>query len=311
MKNLQITAYRDFGKIIEDSLKFFFYNWKKILTFYLIFAMPFYIISILLFNFWFSNLEEFYEVGEANLEFSLGALFAGVAGFLSFLAFSLAFYAYTAWRADEEQKEFPDYENWWSGTLERMKLQAWSFIGVILLFAVAVGLLMGTAIFLTVFNLFLGGLIFLVLFFVLIYYSVAFSYVQFSAVESTVRSFWDHFRYGFNLVKGYWWETLGLLIVMGLIRMILTLILSIPFMAYTLIQNFGTSSFEAVDTFNNMAYTWASSAFGSLFYVIVITAIVFKYYSIIEEKEGVSLKKRIDAFGEEGRDDKFENEGDF
>lgn len=109
-----------------------------------------------------------------------------------------------------------------------------------------------------------------------------------------------------NLVRDRFWETLGLIIIIGIIHSFITGILMAPFtivsMVVTMNSTFGAiesgvqpelpvwmAIYTALTTALQMAVTM-------LTYPIVSVALALKYFTLVEEKEGHSLRQRMEAF---------------
>lgn len=111
----------------------------------------------------------------------------------------------------------------------------------------------------------------------------------------------------YNLVKGDFWPTLGLLLVIGIIQYLLMYVVQLPMLIVTftvgintgleMIQNNGMPSgfpswfsmFMSIAT----ALQWCAMM---LVYTIVATCMTLKYFSRVEEREGQGLKEKIAGF---------------
>lgn len=110
-----------------------------------------------------------------------------------------------------------------------------------------------------------------------------------------------------KLVKDDFWPTLGLLLVIGIIQYLLMYVVQLPVMIVTftvgfntgmeMIQNDGMSSgfpgwFGLFMSFAT-AVQWCAMM---LVYTVVATCMTLKYFSRVEEKEGLGLKEKIAGF---------------
>ncbi len=107
----------------------------------------------------------------------------------------------------------------------------------------------------------------------------------------------DSFKRSLFLVKNYWWATLGVLFITGLIASIGQSILTFPQMVVNLSSFYASASGEAASggssillTILNVVGTFASY----LLYSIPFTAIGMHYFSQIEKKENTDLINRIE-----------------
>jgi hypothetical protein len=107
--------------------------------------------------------------------------------------------------------------------------------------------------------------------------------------------FWEGFETTRDYVKGHWWATFGLLVVVTLIVFGIMMVLAIP---GALVQTaFGFNTLEGGGDVEVVALA-VSALLGVLVYaayVIPITAAAFQYFSLVERKEGTGLLMRVDA----------------
>ena len=101
----------------------------------------------------------------------------------------------------------------------------------------------------------------------------------------------------FTLIRGKWWSTFGLLMVMGLIANFATMIFAIPFyIAWVM-------TFLMQTTVNELIIVAGSCIMflGSfLMMTLPALAVGFQYFNLVERKEGTGLLKKIDRLGENG-----------
>lgn len=111
-----------------------------------------------------------------------------------------------------------------------------------------------------------------------------------------------------SLVRDRFWETLGLIIVIGIIQSFITGILMAPFTIVSMIVSFNSTfgalqsgaepelpawmaMYTAITTALQMALTM-------LTYPIVAVALALKYFTLVEEKEGHGLRQRMEGFSQ-------------
>ncbi len=105
----------------------------------------------------------------------------------------------------------------------------------------------------------------------------------------------DTFRRCFYLIQDKWWSTFGLLFIMGIISSIIGYVFQIP----TLIVTF-SSIFQIGDGMNDIWMTISGiiSTIGSvLVRSLVLVAVAFQYYNLVERREGTGIIKAIDNIG--------------
>jgi hypothetical protein len=103
----------------------------------------------------------------------------------------------------------------------------------------------------------------------------------------------------FYLVKGYWWQTFGLVIICLLMQYALLFVCMVPFM----IVGFTTEMFTQMGT--SLGSTVAFAICVSIAITLIITlscclfftVSAFQYFSLVERKESVGLLRRIESMG--------------
>lgn len=109
------------------------------------------------------------------------------------------------------------------------------------------------------------------------------------------RTVGDALNRSISLVKNYWWRTFGLILLMSFIRSILPLIVEVFGMALS----FGLSWTHALDASFAFYITYALTAlFSLLTYTLVLVAMVFQYFHLVEKKEGRSIYALLDQLGQ-------------
>lgn len=105
----------------------------------------------------------------------------------------------------------------------------------------------------------------------------------------------DTFRRCFYLIQDKWWSTFGLLIIVGIISSIIGYVFQIPTLIVTL-----SSFFQIGDGMNDiwMAISGVIATVGSvLVRSLVLVAVVFQYYNLVERREGSGIIGAIDNIG--------------
>ncbi len=124
------------------------------------------------------------------------------------------------------------------------------------------------------------------------------------AIERTGAS--DSLTRSYKLIQDRWWETFGLLIVVGLIQAVITMALMLPLTVVSFIVGFNTTftGFENGDMDGGVGWlstytaisTMAQTALNMLTYPIIMVAMALKYFTLVEEKEGAGLRQRLEGF---------------
>lgn len=105
----------------------------------------------------------------------------------------------------------------------------------------------------------------------------------------------DTFRRCFYLITDKWWSTFGLLIIMGLISGIIGYIFQIPTLIVTLssILQIGDGMNDIWSTVGGVIATVGSV----LVRTLVVVAIAFQYYNLVERRDGSGILGAIDNIG--------------
>ncbi len=114
-------------------------------------------------------------------------------------------------------------------------------------------------------------------------------------------SFFDALHRAFYLVKGYWWQTFGLIFICIIIQFSVVLCCTIPFsiigVSTQLFTQMG-SSMEQTVTYA-IAFTIVLTLVIALSYCLFLTVSAFQYFSLVERKESVGLREKIESMGRE------------
>lgn len=131
--------------------------------------------------------------------------------------------------------------------------------------------------------------------------------LQDKGIESIVRSW--------NVVKDNWWSTFGFLLLMGLISYLIMIVVSIPFIAGSIIYGLLDAGGEpdATELFTSKAYFLATnlSSVLSVFVSALLTGIGSSvwYGGLVDKLESVSIRKQIAEAMEES--ETSEEEGEY
>lgn len=134
----------------------------------------------------------------------------------------------------------------------------------------------------------LGVLLIFALYFVIIYLAVAVCFAPFAYMRER-NGVMNALKRSLFLIKGYWWQTFGVLLVMYFIVGFANMIFAIPFYSSWMNKMFESARTGVVDIgFSDTDKMWlmlmmtASSVLSSFIYV----ALIFQYYTLIARKEG-------------------------
>ncbi|MFQ5639206.1 MAG: hypothetical protein ACE5IR_14585 [bacterium] len=113
------------------------------------------------------------------------------------------------------------------------------------------------------------------------------------------------FSRSIELVRGHWWFTFGISVLMVIVQYSLSFIFLIPQYTLTFIISAHTSDGAAISTGYRAAFVAATltANFGTYtFYCLPLIALAFQYNNLVERKEAAGLLKDIQAIGQETPD---------
>jgi hypothetical protein len=140
-----------------------------------------------------------------------------------------------------------------------------------------------------------------------IYVAVALSFIYIIMMRENL-DLGATFQRSFYLIQGKWWSTFGLLLIVGIIAAIIGAVFRIPAAIGSLTSFFkiGDGMNDIWLTINGVVVTVGSVLVRSL----VLIAIVFQYYNLVERRDGSGIISSINNIGnnDTSRTDKREEE---
>ncbi|MGK7395812.1 MAG: hypothetical protein ACNS62_14635 [Candidatus Cyclobacteriaceae bacterium M3_2C_046] len=141
-----------------------------------------------------------------------------------------------------------------------------------------------------------------------IYLSVAVS-LTFIIVIYEKKNPLEAVKRSIKLTSGKWWSTFGLILITSLIQGLVGFIFALPMQIMNFINLFHSldeGSGNPVDMYADpglINYLFSAIAmFAGLFlYAIVLIALGFQYFNLVERKEAVGLMQNIDQLGQESK----------
>ena len=107
---------------------------------------------------------------------------------------------------------------------------------------------------------------------------------------------WAALRRSFYLIRGKWWSTFGLLMIVGMIQSVFTFVFVIPLygsMALTLLKIPGFGS-PVVSVIGSCIYSIGIM----LTYTIPLVAIMFQYFNLVERRDAYGLRLLVSRLGQ-------------
>lgn len=107
--------------------------------------------------------------------------------------------------------------------------------------------------------------------------------------------FWEGFAVVRDLVRGHWWQTFGLLVVVTIIVVVIVLVLSIPGVLVEALFSFNTLDGGGALRIVGLAVSALFGVLAYAAYAIPVLASAFQYLNLVERKEGTGLLGALDA----------------
>jgi hypothetical protein len=267
---------RDLGTILSDTFQFLSSEWKPFFgTILKISIIPILIAICAVVYYGMSSvsfLGDFSQIADFQGGFNFSDLLLPILAFLfSYLiAYALITVAALAYiKSYIDNKGVVNYEEVQNSTKEKF----WPYVGLFFL--------NGIIVFFGALFCFLPG----------IYFGIVLS-LSICLLIFQNKSVTDAINDSFSFIKGHWWETFGILIVVQLIIIFISFILDLPATLYqaaditSIIQ--GDASNEILKSFSDPIYLMliALSYFIKfILYIVATVATVFIYYDIKEQKD--------------------------
>ncbi|MGV3540552.1 MAG: hypothetical protein ACO1OQ_12130 [Rufibacter sp.] len=277
---IEFREERDLGEKLNVTFGFIREHYKILLTSTLYFVLPFALLagvaSGLYQNDQLSLLAEASQgVGSGSY---FGSLFMSLYYWLqlffmivSMVMMSLAVYTYMVHYMDYGQPA--EISDIWAGIRHHFIPVLYSSIGLSFLVGIA-------SLFLLVPGLYIG---------------VACSVFVIVMVREEV-GFVDALERCFYLVKGNWWASFGFLIIVFIIQWVISFLASVPAIVIYVMNILKLPGAE--NSLLLVSATAFSTIISLLLYSIIITAIAFHYFSLVEIKDGIGLLEQVEKIGQ-------------
>jgi hypothetical protein len=284
---------RDLGAIITDTFKFIRLEWKPFFGYvFKIAIVPILLAGASVLYISYASSKIFSAIDVENLDsFNDGNLFGSsgeiiIAVFLMLVFYLVAYvmvnvgslYYIKSYIENNGQVNFDEIK-------QKVGEKFWAFVGL--------GILIGLIAFVSM----------LLCFFPVIYTSIVLSLAS-SILVFENKTVSGAIGDSFNFIKGHWWETFGILIVIGILVSILSYIFSIPAVIYQLIQGMSLLGSEdpsqMMSMFSDPIYlvlNIIANAAQFLFSSITLIATVLVYFDINEQKNASGTLDKIDGLG--------------
>lgn len=279
MEYIELRQRRDFSAVIGTGFQFIRQNWKTLYRPLVFIALPIYIVASLFFGSFFRTM--YTGMGNPDAAAILGSLGSMAFGYLLMAVSMLVLYTMVY----EYMRHYmlnhglaPTTGQLWKATAGQ--LPAYFVIGILVAIITSFGFIL----------LFVGAL-WLAVVFTMAYPLRAFERAD--IVECISRSF--------KLIKGHWWETFGLLLVLSMLIGFLSYFIYLPFLLLT-----GFGAMSGIDAMGDPTVMgermgWVVTLFMLVVGIVYVLLLPFllvplglQGLSLLEEKEGRGLLQRVD-----------------
>ncbi|UPL48077.1 hypothetical protein [Hymenobacter sublimis] len=228
-------------------------------------------------------------------------------GLLLFVILHLVVYGYVVLRASKTDSDAPvTPAEVWALVKSRFLGMVGSFIGLGVLFIVgmmAVGLLIGlfSVALAAVAGAWVGIVAVLAIYLFMIYAMVALS-LYFVVWLREERGFFGSIRRCFQLVWGKWWSTFGLIMVMflmlWLIMVLVLVVLSTAGLPFTDLMSGRSTDLSPLVRVLFIVYSAIQTLISLVFYPLIMIAISFQYFNLVERRDGEGTRLLVDSIGQ-------------
>jgi hypothetical protein len=270
---------RDFSEKLNATFKFIRNNFKPLSRAILFYVTPVALAAGICSGLYQARLLQrtagdrpYSTMGEYNFFNQVTSLQYFLTAFLSFLGFvmlSLTVYSYMVAYMDQDEEVQP--ADVWVHIKSNLLKVMYSTL--------AIGVICGLSMFLLGLGVYLGV--------VLSVFVIVMVREETGFVESIERCFY--------LVKGNWWATCGLILVVGFIQGMMGLLASLPMGVISFLHILQVPGMES-DLLLIVANA-LSSVLGIFLYSIMAIALGFQYFNLVEKKDGTGLLEQVERIG--------------
>ncbi|HOJ08922.1 MAG: hypothetical protein LC124_02880 [Ignavibacteriales bacterium] len=294
---IEFMRYRDFGQILNSTFEFIRQNFLPLLKSLIFIVGPFLLITGILLGFYQKSVLTIFNI----TSFSQTGIIALLLIILIFLVTQMMLttvYSFILIYLSKTEFTPISIEEIWDSVKQNfykvLGLNAVIFflfliyLTVFLLIIVAVsGGTSGSGL-----GIFLFFILFILLVFIMVKMCLAYMIMLYERI-----GIWASIQRSFYLTKNKWWFSFGLIFVLSLIQSLMGFIFQIPqyiIMVTTMFNSLDGSGVSGVTEILIML-TSIIAAFQYLLFSLIIIALAFLYFSLVEQKEGKGLIERIES----------------
>ena len=296
-QKIEFQRYRDFGQVISATFEFLRQNFGPLLKSIIFIAGPFILLAGIFGGLYQKNVFSFNmvkTVSDISVPFLLYILFI----FLSMTFMIAILYEYIKIYLKRDEESAIQIDEVWIAVRSKIIKYLLFSIGYFLIIFVAAMLVVIPLFFLfnVAANPFAIFLIFLIVLFPLIYFSVIIS-IAFTAAMLEDSGLFTSISRAFYLTNKRWWITFGLVFVLGLIQGFMGFIFQIPQYIAMMVIMFNTMDGNQADGITEiiMIITSIIAAFSFVFYSVNLVGVALHYFSLVEQKDAKGLLEKIES----------------
>lgn len=289
-RKIRLFQERDFGEVINATFLFLRQNFKPLFTAHLRINGPLLLLLVVLViglqmligydfraNFDSGNMQWY----TATADFWMSTTVAALANAVFFISLSLVTAAYITLYQQQEDGSTETITS--ADVWTEMKGKIGSTTGAVFLYFIAVAL--GSVLCI------IPGI-----------FLIAAFWLYMPAIFFDRKSGYDALGRSYELVKGNWWFTFGIVLVISIVASIVGVVINFPVLIFTIISALGSlSDGSELAEYSPVFYLWSSVVTlvlrhlsSMLSYTIVGIGAFLQYGSLVEAKEGRGLVSDID-----------------
>lgn len=294
---IEFMRYRDFGQILNSTFEFIRQNFLPLLKSLIFIVGPFLLITGILLGFYQKSVLTIFNITSFS-QMGIIALLLIILIFLVTQMMLTTVYSFILIYLSKTEFTPISIEEIWDSVKQNfykvLGLNAVIFflfliyLTIFLLIIVAVsGGTSGSGL-----GIFLFFILFILLVFIMVKMCLAYMIMLYERI-----GIWASIQRSFYLTKNKWWFSFGLIFVLSLIQSLMGFIFQIPqyiIMVTTMFNSLDGSGVSGVTEILIML-TSIIAAFQYLLFSLIIIALAFLYFSLVEQKEGKGLIERIES----------------
>jgi len=296
-QKIEFKRYRDFGQIINATFEFIRQNFGPLLKSLLFIVGPFLLITGIVLGFYQKSIFSIYTLTSLS-GIGVSMILLIIAMFFTVQMMLSTVYSFIKIYLERNEITPIQIEEVWEGVKQNfLKILGVTFsLGLLLIGSIIISGIIIVIIINVSSNPFLIFLLFLIFFLPFIYFMVKISLVYVVSLNENVGVM-NSIQRSLYLTKNKFWFTFGLVFVLSLIQGFMGFIFQIPQYIVMFISMFNSMDGTGVDGVTEIIIIVTSiiSALQYLLYAITLIALVFYYFSLVEQKEAKGLLEKIDS----------------